>query len=650
MDGTMNLNKDPSEAEETSSEAEETPSEAEENPSEAEKNPFELIKSAKTTVGEIIFQYKYQIKHHKDLPTQFDEVNACLPRTKLALNHAINKLDWDEASSESIQLLAVGLKSKVNKLQSIFTQVAEHKRNADDQTVLECYIAVLRTLADPKSHHVEVLMLGILRDLETLFSKKPLKPGYSQTFELKDVIEKISKLEPSGQETTRPRNVQNNTYGATGHQYNGKGHVIYAGAGNYTINNHHVSVFRDDSTGKVMNRPYYIPSQMDEGNIPPDGNLATTGQVVAQNQLPHPQDQAHLSNSQAVSEGTAMNRGRPRGRGDFQIAIICALPLEYDVVSLLFDQFWDEDESYGRARGDTNTYTTGRMGHYNVVLVLLPNMGTIAAAGAAASFRSSYSNLQLAFLIGICGGVPWNGEDEIHLGDVVISKSAVQYDLGDQYHKTFVIKDTVDDSLGRPNKNIRSLVKSFETERIRDQLRQKACLYLKDIQSAAARKRRRFNYQYPGIDKDRLFIATYRHKHRGPQPCNFCDTQPDGFCQKAAQTSCAELGCDETQLVNRSDLETRGSPEEPEIFIGRIASGNMVMKSGEHRDKIAGEQNVIALEMEGAGVWDEIPCIIVKGVCDYADSHRHDLWQRYAAATAASVMKAVLGRYIMTDR
>lgn len=246
----MNLNKDLSEAKEPSSEAEETPSEAEENPSKAEKNlldaknnPHELIKSAKRIVGKIILQYNYQIKHLKDLPIQFNEVNACLPRTKLALNHAINRLNWDEASSGSIQLLAVGLESRVNQLQNIFTQVAEHKMNADDKTVLECYIAVLRPLTDPKSHHVEVLMLGILRDLETLFSKKPLKPGYSQTFELKDVIEKISKLEPSGQEsdvtTAGPKNVQNNTYGATGHQYNGKGHIIYAGAGNYTINNHH---------------------------------------------------------------------------------------------------------------------------------------------------------------------------------------------------------------------------------------------------------------------------------------------------------------------------------------------------------------------------------------------------------------------------
>ncbi|WYZ45759.1 hypothetical protein EsH8_VIII_001075 [Colletotrichum jinshuiense] len=44
--------------------------------------------------------------------------------------------------------------------------------------------------------------------------------------------------------------------------------------------------------------------------------------------------------------------------------------------------------------------------------------------------------------------------------------------------------------------------------------------------------------------------------------------------------------------------------------------------------------------MEGAGVWDEAPCIVVKGICDYADNHKKKTWQVYAAATAASVLKA----------
>jgi nucleoside phosphorylase len=310
------------------------------------------------------------------------------------------------------------------------------------------------------------------------------------------------------------------------------------------------------------------------------------------------------------------------------------LPLEYDAVSLLFDQFWDEDgEQYGRAPGDTNTYTTGRIGKYDVVLALLPNMGKAAAAGAAASVRSSYSGLKLAFFVGICGGVPGAGADEALLGDVVISKTVVQHDLGRQFPNEFVTKNTVNDNPGRPNKDIRGLIASFETELGRERLQQKASEYLKDLQSAAAHKRRRCNYRYPGAAEDKLFAPAYRHRHRAPQSCAVCDGETDGFCEEAAKASCAELNCDEGQLVARERLGTDGM-QYPEIFI---------------RDRIAQQQNVIAFEMEGAGAWDEVPCIIVKGICDYADSHKNKLWQPFAAATAASVMKAVLGRYARTD-
>ncbi|KAK1948697.1 hypothetical protein LY78DRAFT_595338 [Colletotrichum sublineola] len=70
------------------------------------------------------------------------------------------------------------------------------------------------------------------------------------------------------------------------------------------------------------------------------------------------------------------------------------------------------------------------------------------------------------------------------------------------------------------------------------------------------------------------------------------------------------------------------------------------MKSGEHRDRVAQEHGIIAFEIEGAGVWEEMPCIIVKGVCDYADSHKNKLWQDFAAAMAASATKALIKRYI----
>ncbi|KAH6653392.1 hypothetical protein BKA67DRAFT_519313, partial [Truncatella angustata] len=43
------------------------------------------------------------------------------------------------------------------------------------------------------------------------------------------------------------------------------------------------------------------------------------------------------------------------------------------------------------------------------------------------------------------------------------------------------------------------------------------------------------------------------------------------------------------------------------------------------------------------------PCVGVKGVCDYADSHKNKKWQPFAAATTASVTKAILGQYTQTD-
>ncbi|KAK3946524.1 nucleoside phosphorylase domain-containing protein, partial [Pseudoneurospora amorphoporcata] len=82
----------------------------------------------------------------------------------------------------------------------------------------------------------------------------------------------------------------------------------------------------------------------------------------------------------------------------------------------------------------------------------------------------------------------------------------------------------------------------------------------------------------------------------------------------------------------------------PQVHIGRMGSRNSVVRSTQHRNVLAAE-GVIGIEMEGAGVWDELPCIVVKGVCDYADSHKSKIWQDYTAATTTSIAKAVLDKY-----
>lgn len=346
---------------------------------------------------------------------------------------------------------------------------------------------------------------------------------------------------------------------------------------------------------------------------------------------------------------------QPSNRDNFEIAIICALPLEYDAVSYIFDEFWDEDgDQYGKAPGDPNCYTTGRIGNYNVVLALLPHMGLTSAASAAASMRSSYTGLQLALLVGVCGAVPRGQDDnEILLGDVVISKAVIHYDFGRQYPDKFVRKNTIGDSLGRPNKAIRNLLATLETDRGLDGLENRTAYFLQQVQSKVAETRRQGKYDYPGIVKDQLFKSTHRHKHRVSPKCicRDCVNESDPTCDEALVASCADLGCDGRELMARERCGQSGSTRgQPSVHLGSVASGHVVMKSATHRDIVAKETCVIAFEMEGAGVWDEVPSIVVKGVCDYADCHKHKGWQNFAAATAASATKAVLERYIRTDR
>lgn len=70
------------------------------------------------------------------------------------------------------------------------------------------------------------------------------------------------------------------------------------------------------------------------------------------------------------------------------------------------------------------------------------------------------------------------------------------------------------------------------------------------------------------------------------------------------------------------------------------------MKSGEERDNIARRESVIIFEMEGAGVWDTFPYIVIKGACDYTDSYKTKVWRRYAAATTAAYTKAFLEHWV----
>ncbi|KAK5075727.1 hypothetical protein LTR70_010044 [Exophiala xenobiotica] len=328
----------------------------------------------------------------------------------------------------------------------------------------------------------------------------------------------------------------------------------------------------------------------------------------------------------------------PKDRSGFTVAIICALTLESSAVEALLDDYYDEnDHHYGKASGDPNTYTLGRIGRHNVVLAYMPGMGQINSTTVAAHFNKSFPKIRLGLVAGICGGVPQPPDAaEIFLGDVIISTGLVQIDFGRQLVNGIQRKDTLDDNLGRPNTEIRGFLGHLQGYLGRKNLRSRVQQAIKEVLEIDDFK----TSPHPAPETDQLYVASYRHKHRiqGEGTCIVCDAcigDNDSVCDVALKASCTDLGC------NRIVQRIRPAVV-PQIFFGKLAESNQVMKSSLHRDNFAKEEKVLGYEMEGAGVWDNFPTIVIKGVCDYADSHKNKTWQPYAALTGAATAKAVL--------
>lgn len=82
--------------------------------------------------------------------------------------------------------------------------------------------------------------------------------------------------------------------------------------------------------------------------------------------------------------------------------------------------------------------------------------------------------------------------------------------------------------------------------------------------------------------------------------------------------------------------------ENPVIHYGTIASGSAVIKDALTRDEIRDKHGAICLEMEAAGLMNNFPCIVIRGISNYAHSHKNDHWQPFAAAAAAACAKEFL--------
>ena len=99
-------------------------------------------------------------------------------------------------------------------------------------------------------------------------------------------------------------------------------------------------------------------------------------------------------------------------------------------------------------------------------------------------------------------------------------------------------------------------------------------------------------------------------------------------------------GDDLSTLVSRP--QRTEEEDNPAIHYGLIASANNLMKDALVRDKLAAEKNILCFEMEAAGLMNSFPCLVIRGICDYSDSHKNEEWQGYAAMAAAAYTKDLL--------
>jgi len=145
-------------------------------------------------------------------------------------------------------------------------------------------------------------------------------------------------------------------------------------------------------------------------------------------------------------------------------------------------------------------------------------------------------------------------------------------------------------------------------------------------------------YQFPGLEYDQSFDADYEHSE-SVEPSSNSQQDEKAFDEDSEGIPLPCRACDKTRLVRRKPRKTM----DPVIHYGTIASADQVMRHGATRERIRKQYSVLCFEMEAAGLMNDFPCLVIRGICDYSDTHKHKIWQRYAAATAAAYAKELLG-------
>ncbi|KAK6358787.1 hypothetical protein TWF730_008106 [Orbilia blumenaviensis] len=326
---------------------------------------------------------------------------------------------------------------------------------------------------------------------------------------------------------------------------------------------------------------------------------------------------------------------RPRTHNDYTVGWICALSKELTAARAMLDQ---EHPSLPTLN-DANQYILGSIGEHNIVIACLPEgvIGNNQAAIVATRTASSFRAVKVGLMVGIGGGIP----QKVRLGDIVVSRPTGQYGGVVQWDKGKTEKGGKFKPIGSLNRAPSALLTALGALKSDHDLKGTK---LQEILDNAVKRfpRLKEKYKRPKHPADSKNIASlvllavrglilalleFFFGHWALDPVEY-KSQHEGGAASADGNNAK----DETETTK--------------IYYGLIASGNQVVKDAVLRDRINDSfgKKVLCIEMEAAGLMDDFPCIVIRGICDYADERKNDEWQEYAAATAAAYAKEFLGR------
>ncbi|ETS75100.1 hypothetical protein PFICI_13584 [Pestalotiopsis fici W106-1] len=313
----------------------------------------------------------------------------------------------------------------------------------------------------------------------------------------------------------------------------------------------------------------------------------------------------------------------------YTVGWVCALSSELTAARLHLDEERDSADFEGLP-GDDNTYVLGSIGKHDVVVATLPHgeYGTSSAAVVVRDMIRSFPSLRVVLMVGIGGGVPVVEEEtlpgrslsilrDIRLGDVVVSAprdgigGVVQPDLGKALPDGNFVKT------GHLNQPPRSLLTAIQL--LASDIELYGHTIDHDISTKLGSRPGLKRYHRPDATTDRLFRSSFVHAGSDQEDCAL-------VCESHSE-----------QLIDRPARDV-----EPQIHYGLIASSNTLVRDAALRDALGKKSNVLCVEMEAAGLMNQLPVLVIRGICDYADSHKNDTWQNHAAMTAAAYAKMLL--------